>query len=413
MTTAELRDTLIASFQDAVRSVRLDDAVATALTHTTIDPIVHVLSVGKAAPIMFAGASRALGGRVRDALLVTTRQTLPSYLPANLPVRFAGHPLPDENSLAAADEALAFARRAPSSATLLVLVSGGASSLWCAPPEGMSLQDKIDVHTALLRSGASIREINTVRRHLSRIKGGRLALACRRDVLCMVVSDVIGGRPHDVGSGPACPTPTNRDNALAVLERYIGADPAERLRESLGDGLPAESADTARVRATIVSDPETLASEVSRSLGSRGFSTDASVIAESTAQQLVRRLDAIAQEIGPGHATIIACEPTLTLDDRPGRGGRAGWTALNLLVDATLPHDVAVLCAASDGVDGSSGAGGACVSGDLKRRLHREIALTALAERNDASIHERLGTHLRGEPTGINLTDVYVVARCA
>ncbi len=116
-----------------------------------------------------------------------------------------------------------------------------------------------------------------------------------------------------------------------------------------------------------------------------------------------------ALALGPGEAAVIACEPTVRLPSERGRGGRAGWVALSAM--DWLPEGVALLCAASDGVDGSSGAAGALVTRSDAERAGRGTIEAALAAFDDATVHEALGTHLPGGPTGHNLTDVHVVAR--
>jgi hydroxypyruvate reductase len=366
---------------------------------------VRVIAAGKAAVAMTAGALARWPDRIEGALVVTV-PPLPD--PADLghdpriEIRAAAHPVPDARSVNAAEEAL---RRAASLGTpdlLLALISGGASALLCAPPEGMSLAEKQALVAALLDRGVPIREVNLVRRHLSRIKGGRLALsAAPARVLTLMLSDVIGGEPHDVGSGPTVPDPTDVRAAREVLARAGIAEPPG-LSESLGPGL-------VRTRARILAEPMTLARAVATELGRRGIAAVVDAPDEGDALAVVERRLARAAALGPGEAVVIACEPTLRLPAARGQGGRAGFVALAAM--RRLPPGVVLLCAASDGVDGSSGAAGAIVSRGDGERIDGAAIDRALAGFDDASVHRFLGTHLPGGPSGQNLADVHVVAR--
>jgi len=132
-------------------------------------------------------------------------------------------------------------------------------------------------------------------------------------------------------------------------------------------------------------------------------------VASATAEELAELLRAKAMTLEEGEAVVFAAEPSIRLPAGAGRGGRAGWVALRVLAEPGLGADTAVLCGSSDGVDGTSGTSGACVSGGLAVDCGQ--AQAALRSYDDASIHARLGTHLRGAATGLNLTDVYVIAR--
>jgi hydroxypyruvate reductase len=314
----------------------------------------------------------------------------------------AGHPLPDARSVRAAELALGLARGLGPADVLVALVSGGASALLCAPSPGMDLQSKRTVVDALLRAGAPIAQVNLVRRHLSAIKGGRLAAAAGgARVLTLLLSDVIGGSPADVGSGPTVAAPLDPDAARAVLERW-----APELAAAVTPHLTRSPIAEPRTRTRLLAGPDDLARAVARELEARAFSTRVLPADEGDLATIVERRAAAAAALAPGEAVVIATEPTLRLPPHAGRGGRAGRCALML-----LPHlapDVAFLCGASDGRDGS-GAGGAVVSGALQ--LSPERREEALTSHDDAPLHAALGTALPGDPTGNNLTDVHIIAR--
>ncbi|MFT3770068.1 MAG: DUF4147 domain-containing protein [Minicystis sp.] len=408
MTAAgDARQVLAASLADAL--ARLDPArvVYEALPEAPArSGRVIVIAAGKAAAAMAKGAFARWPDRIDAALVVTVAPHLdPLEIDARgrAVVRAAAHPIPDERSVAAADDALARASALGPEDLLLALISGGASALLAAPPAGMALAEKQAAVAALLERGVSIRDVNLVRRHLSRIKGGRLARAAApAETATLIASDVIGGAPHDIGSGPTTPDPTTLADARAVLERASLPLPAW-LDESLKPGEPVHTS------ARILVDPATLGHAVGDALARHGLRVIVDAPDEGDAPAVVDRRLARAAQLAPGEAVVIPCEPTITLPPARGQGGRAGWIALAAL--RRLPPDVALLCAASDGVDGSSGAAGAIVTRADADHIDGAAIDAALAGHDDASVHRALGTHLAGGPTGHNLADVHVLVR--
>ena len=366
-----------------------------------------VIAVGKAAPAMAAGAFEALD-HCNIGLVITTDSTPAGNLPADVDVLRASHPIPDERSMIAANAALALARKC-SSPQLVVLVSGGASSLLCSPT-GLSLEDKRLTTDKLLRNGASIQACNTVRRHLSRVKGGGIAKACARPVHCIILSDVVRGQPHDIGSGPAVADPTTALEAAKIIDTYIDEPLRNRCKTALRETLKPTDEQSARITSAMLASPIDLARAFARKLREHGWDVGSGQLAGVTAAQLSEELVRSASALRPGQGWVVACEPTLSLPANAGHGGRAGWVALHAL--CSLPDDVVLWAAASDGVDGVSGTGGACVLGKDKHRIERAIVQASLDCCNDAVIHAALGSALHGAPTGSNFTDVYSVLRC-
>jgi hydroxypyruvate reductase len=410
MTPIELRALLVAAFRRALAGFDLAGRTAGFVREALPAGDVRVIAVGKAACAMTCGALQPLGARARSVLVVTTDASPTHALPPGTRVVRAAHPIPDRRSLSAARLAL---RRARDSAggSLLVLVSGGTSALLCAPAPGLSLRAKNALVASLMRAGAPIGELNVVRRHLSVVKGGNLAAACPGRVVCGVASDVVGGAAHDVGSGPACPDPSTRADAASVLDRHLGPRARARFEPLMLDTLSPRSPEARRTHARIVASPEDLARELAGVLSGCGLRARSRVVGAADAEPFALELVHEARALAPGSAIVTNCEPTIALGRRHGRGGRAGWVALRALACDELPGDVAVLCGASDGVDGTSGTGGACVTRSSMRDLAPETVRRALEGRDDAAVHEQLGTGLPGGPTGLNLTDVYVVAR--
>jgi len=253
-------------------------------------------------------------------------------------------------------------------------VSGGASSLLCAPAFGLSLGEKRTQVDALLRSGADIRAINAARRAMSRVKGGGLARAAApRPVLTLVASDVLGGTPADVGSGPTVPAP----GTLAAR----------------------------RCRARIVAGPETLAARVAEGLRRAGYDTRVLPPSGADVGVLASEYAALAASLPEGAALVRAAEPTLVVPDGAGAGGRSCHLAA--LVARRLPDGVAFLAGASDGVDGSSSTGGACVA---RASFSTRAADDALARFATGDLHRAAATSLPFAPTGQNFSDVHVLS---
>lgn len=394
------RELLARAFEAGLAALDLEAAVARALARERIRPAL-VIAAGKAAPAMARGAARALGG------LPETLAVVPDGLAVALPgvrVVRAGHPLPDARSVRAGERALAMAsRREP----LLVLLSGGASALLSAPSG--SLADKRAVTRALLASGADVAAINTVRRHLSRIKGGRLAAAAApAPVLALVVSDVLGGRPFEIGSGPTAGDPTTSRDARAVLRAFA----PEHADVELSASIPPGSPRLARARTRIVLRPEDLARAVARALEARGLSPRILPPARGDVAALAARYVQLARTLGAGEAIVRAAEPTVAVTAaRPGRGGRS--THLACLAGPALPPGVALLAGASDGVDGASGTGGAVVDRGTFAGLDPGVIAAAIAGFATGGLLESLGAALPGGPTGKNFADVHVLARPA
>lgn len=368
---------------------------------------IALLAVGKAALAMARGARRAWGDRIEGGLVVTIDGPgADEGALGGIEVCRAAHPIPDERSVAAAEAALALAGGLGPDDQLLALVSGGASALLAAPPLGVPLADKRALVAALLDAGAPIHDVNLVRRHLSRVKGGRVAAATApAAVLTLILSDVIGGLPHDIGSGPTVPDPTRLDDALAALRRWAPA--YAHLAPALAGSPPRRAGPPPEAR--VLAEPATLAERTAAALCRAGLRARAAPAEQGEARVMTERRIALARALSPGEAIVLACEPTLALPARRGAGGRAGWVALAAM--RALPPDTALLCAASDGVDGSSGAAGAVVTRAAADAAGADAIDAALTGFDDAPLHRALGTRIEGAPTGHNLADLHIVAR--
>jgi len=385
---------------------------------------VLLVGAGKAAPAMALGVADVLGGRV-DGGTITTRHghARPVH---GIDVWEAGHPIPDTQGLAGAAAALERARAAGAADLLVCVLSGGASALWPAPPAGVSLSDVQRVTDALLRAGAPIGELNAVRKHLSRIAGGRLARESHpARVLALVVSDVVGSPLEVIASGPTVPDPTTFADALAVLrERGVDAPASvlSHLRAGAAGGREEtpKPGDPAFERASthVVADNRDALDAAARAAERRGFRVrivrddlegEAREAGRAVAEEALRALDQGAAGAGP-LALLWGGETTVTVRG-DGRGGRN--QELALAAAAALEGREGVLLAAlgSDGIDGPTAAAGGVVDGGTVAR-GRAAGLDAAEclRRNDSHrfLHAA-GDLLETGPTGTNVNDVVLV----
>lgn len=412
-----MRELLRDAFARACAGVDLEGRVRRALPRPPrAARAVAIVAIGKAAPAMARGALAALhewpAGTESAAAAAAGARVLvvaPDGVEIGralddprVELRRAAHPDPDRRSVAAARRAL---ERVAASDFVLALVSGGASSLVCLP-RGISLARYVRVTRMLTMAGATVREVNVVRRHMCAVKGGGLARAAGGPVVTLIASDVIGGALHDIGSGPTVPDPTTARQAREVLRRFVPRLAVPRLHESLAP----TSAAARRLRARFVARPQDLARAMATELRARGLVVRVLRSSLAPAEALAREYVARSRALGPGEALVRAAEPSLRIHARsPGRGGRS--THLAALLAADLPPGVVFLAGASDGVDGASGTAGAVVDGSLGRHAPLCGVARALAAFDTAPLLAAAGMVLAGAPTGTNLADVHVLAR--
>jgi hydroxypyruvate reductase len=330
----------------------------------------------------------------------------------------AGHPVPDAAGLQAAEGALAFADAATRDDLVLVLMSGGASANWIAPADGISFADKQAVTRALLRSGAVIGEINTVRKHLSRIKGGRLAQhAYPARVVTLAISDVPGDEPTAIGSGPTVPDPTTLADAQAIMARYRLAPPAS-VAAALGN--PANETPKpgdpvfANTQYTIVSRPADAMRAAEQAARAAGYDCIAlGDQVEGEAREVAFGHARLARELqAQGKRVVILSGGELTVTIRgTGRGGPNQEYALALAVALTGTSGIAALAADTDGTDGGGGSAsdpaGAFAASDTTARA-KALGLDPaafLADNNSTGFFTRLGDLLETGPTFTNVND--------
>jgi hydroxypyruvate reductase len=330
----------------------------------------------------------------------------------------AGHPMPDVAGLAAASRVLTLADEAGPDDLVLVLMSGGGSANWIAPAPGVSFEDKRAVTRALLRSGANIGEINTVRKHLSRIKGGRLARhAYPARVLTVAISDVPHDDPAVIGSGPTVPDPSTLADARAIIARHRLEVPAAvtRALEDPANESPKPGDrvfETSRfVLAARPADAMRAAENAARAAGYEVVSLGDSV--EGEAREVAADHARLARELraqGKRAAILSGGELTVTIRGQ-GQGGPNQEYALALAMALDGMPNVAALAGDTDGTDGGAGSAsdpaGALVDGQTAARAKREGLDPAafLADNDSTGFFARLGGLLQPGPTYTNVND--------
>ena len=366
-----------------------------------------VAAAGKAAASMAAAVERNWPGELSGIAITRYGHGLPTK---RIRVVEAGHPVPDEAGEAAAREIVAGVNALGKHDLLLALLSGGGSSLLSLPAPGVTMAQLKALTRELLRCGASIQEINTVRKHLSAVHGGRLAAASRAPVVALIVSDVTGDDPTHIASGPCAPDPTTIDDARAVLARYRIASPPA-FSESPKPGDPAFARVENRIIATAHRSLEA-AAEVFRSQGVRPVILGDTITGE--AREVAKVMAALAREIrvhespwAPPLALISGGECTVTVRNDRGRGGRCAEFLLSLAIEVAGLRDVWALAADTDGIDGSEDNAGALLAPDTMARAHAQgvSAAQCLAENDSYGFFAALGDLMVTGPTRTNVND--------
>ncbi len=399
---------------------------------------VLVAGMGKAAARMALGLEAVLGDRIWGGV-IAVKEGYTEEL-KHLRLLESAHPTPDRRSLAAATELLGLSALADERSLVIVLVSGGASSIVCAPAEGLDLEDKAETTRLLLASGAAIGEVNCVRKHLSGVKGGRLAAAyAPATVLSLVLSDVVGDDLGAIASGPTVADPSSWSDALAVVRRHGLEDRLpERVASTLRRGAAGALPDTpkpgdpslARTR-TLLIGGNGLALMAARARAEElGYETrvwEEGLVGEARAAgaALCDAGIAAAAQRGPGARSLCLLaggETTVTLRGG-GRGGRNQEMALAFLCalerafpgaragTAEAANRICLLAASTDGSDGPTDAAGAFASSRILAEAAKAgLDPRAFLEDNDSwSFFEATGGLLKTGPTNTNVCDLQIL----
>lgn len=360
-----------------------------------IEGNIYALAFGKAACSMAKAVEEILGDKLEEGVAVTKYgYSLPLK---KIKVIEAGHPVPDENSMEGALAGVELAKKVSEEDILLVLISGGGSALFCLPEDRISLKDKIRVNELLLKSGAKIHEINTVRKHISKVKGGKLAKLVKGTLISLILSDVVGDNLEAIASGPTVKDPTTFQDAYRILKVYnIWNKLPESVKEHIKLGLQGKTQETLKkdlpnVYNFIIGNVETAcesAKKKAEELGLKAYILTTTL--EGEAKDVATALGSIINEVHHKNrpfekpcVLIAGGETTVTILGKAGLGGPNQEFALSIARKIKGLRGVAVLAADSDGTDGPTDAAGGLVD-----------SFTAeLLEKNRINIEEYLVNH--------------------
>ena len=387
---------------------------------------VIVIGAGKASAPMARVIEDVLGDRITAGLVIV--KTAPGTPLRRIAVREATHPLPGPAGESAAAEILGLVCDLTTDDLVIFLISGGASALLPLPRQGITLEDKVRTTDLLLRSGADITEINAVRKHLSRIKGGQLARAAfPARMIALVISDIVGSPLDAIASGPTVADPTTYADALGVLAKYqlterVPPTVLAALRRGAAGDLPEtpKPGDPAfaSVHLVVVADNMTAARAAAAEAERLGYrALLLSTYMEGEAREVGRVLAGVAREVAASGqpvsqpACVVAGGETTVTVSGEGRGGRNQEVALGAARALAGLRSALIVSFATDGVDGPTDAAGAVVDGTtLERARDRGLdPVRHLAENDAYPLLEAIGDLIRTGPTNTNVNDLMLI----
>lgn len=389
-------------------------AVINALSNHNFKEKVYVVAIGKAAWTMANTAINFLGDKVVSGVVVTKYDHSQGDIP-NLDIIEAAHPIPDENTILGAQKAIDLVSPLCPDDEVLFLVSGGGSSLFEKPLDGITLEEITDINNQLLSSGADIVEINMIRKRLSSVKAGRFASLCSpATVFTIVLSDVIGDKLDSIASGPAAPDHTTLDDALAVVDKYklnLSDLAISYLKQETPKYIDnVETVITGSVRTLCES-----ASNISKKLGYTPYIITSMLDCE--AKEAGKMVASIAKSIQNGETniekpcSIILGGETVVHLNGDGLGGRNQELVLSASINIENIKNTVIFSLGSDGTDGPTDAAGGIVDGNTVSKMNENgISPTKYLENNDAynALKPVDGLIFTG-PTGTNVNDVAVI----
>lgn len=400
-------------FKEALLDVLPDKAVKRSLSNNRMKDEVILIGIGKASWIMAKTAVEELKERIVSGVIVTKYGHSGGPLPG-IEIFEAGHPLPDSNTLKATERILEVTGRKGEEQTILFLVSGGGSALFEKPAEGLSLQNISDITSELLLGGADINELNTVRKHLSSVKGGKFAVHCMPAKICqLTLSDVLGDRLDMIASGPAAPDPSTSQEALTILKKYrIPLSP--NLESALMSETP-KSLDN--VSFDIVGNVDGLCSAAKKAAEKSGYLAsvvtnrmegEAGTAGEMIARSAINEMKKLSSD-RTKTCLIWGGETTVKVNGS-GKGGRSQEVALAAAHKISGVGNIVILSAGSDGTDGPTDAAGGIVDSLTWGKIHAAGRdPMEMLEDNDSYNALRIsGALFKTGPTGTNVNDLVI-----
>lgn len=386
---------------------------------------VWILGAGKASLEMATRLINQSNIFVADGIIISNQKAKSTI---GFQVFKGSHPFPDHESISASYELLELARKIPAGEIVVFCLSGGASSMLCIPPEGIEIDELAEVYKLLLNSGASIHEINIVRKHLCMLKGGQLAQALHHtNLITLIESDVPGNDLETIGSAPTiCDSSTFKD-AFQVLKRYqLWNKVPHSVRIHIAKGMSGDIPETPKPgindhsnhTVKLISEASFLANSIAGMLSKEGYNT---WVAESAYNDDVRKVSKMicskaisvlskSESIQKPAALIFYGESTVEVKGN-GKGGRNQELALISAISIEGQHSISMLSIGTDGIDGPTDAAGAII--DSKTTLlarKKKISPEEYLQNNDSyHFHEKMNTLIKIGPTGKNLMDLQVI----
>lgn len=402
-------------FDDAIAAISAEAAMPQSLPQAQSGRTL-IIAAGKAAAAMTAIAAKRIKSDVFG--LVVTRYghgVTNGLIPSSIEVIEAGHPIPDDAGMEAAQKALAFAKSLTPADQLLMLISGGASALLTMPAPGVSFSEKQEINKTLLNSGATISEINCVRKHLSAIKGGRLATAAApAQIATLAISDIPGDDASFIGSGPTIADPSTLEDARAIIQRY-SIEPSQAvvaaLENPLNETPSADALGLAGSEVRVIAKARDALAKADALARSWGYSvTDLGDHLQAEARHLGAGHAALARRIsasGERHLILSGGETTVTVKNNDGRGGRNLEYLLSLAISLDGAPGVSAIACDTDGIDGTEDNAGAIVTPDtlMRAKALNMSAKEFLGANNSYGFFEKLGDLVVTGPTRTNTND--------
>lgn len=401
---------------DAIQASLPDEAVKKAICHKNfkLEGKVIVIAVGKAAWNMAKAAAENLSHKIDIGIVLTKYNHAQGEIPG-FTILEAGHPLPDENTIRGTKIIIDAVRNLTEKDTVFFLVSGGGSALFEKPAGALSLADFLNITDQMLKCGADIIEMNTVRKHLSAVKGGRFAALCApAQVHCIALSDILGDRPDAIASGPACADSSTSADAFAVIEKY-GLHITAEMQAELAKETPKV---LSNVTMEITGSVTQLCADAAKSAKALGYTPlILTNMLDCEAKEAGKFLAAIAKTIRkdglplkPPCAIICGGETVVHITGT-GKGGRNQELALSAAESISGMENIVIAAAGSDGTDGPTDAAGGIVDGNTKNRLaEKGISIPAILKENNSNfaLAEADALLVTGA-TGTNVNDLYLL----
>ncbi|MEM2910013.1 MAG: glycerate kinase [Nitrososphaerota archaeon] len=437
----KLREDLLSSAEKAIRAVQPDELLRKKfrlkgntlmvgdlkVELTDFDEVV-VLGAGKATHVMCRYVEQLLGHRITRGLIIVPHSVVNDYISPNVKIRGGGHPVPDKEGYEAAKELVEIAQSTGPKSLVLVLISGGGSALMPLPAEPVTLEDKVEITKALLKSGATIDEMNLVRKHLSMVKGGWLARhLSKARTISLILSDVVGDKLEVIASGPTSPDPTKYADAVLVLKKYglWGSSPLSikvRLERGMGGELPEtpkpDDVAFSKVHNVIIGSCSDACNAAFSALTRLGYNTiylthrlkgEARYVGQTLAKFI---LDVKLGRTMGSTALVLGGETTVTVKGK-GVGGRNQELALSAAIELEGSKGCACLSIGTDGLDGPTDAAGAITDcWTLNKGRNAEYEARAFLEDNDSyTFLKRVSCLIFTGPTGTNVGDLVLLGR--